>query len=343
MSKFFLTTKHQFFIHYYYILVRQRQRSTKIHRRQYEFFTAALEQNESLRYGCGDPAKLLELWTDLSDQLNAIGVGPTKSPTEWRKSFVSWKAQTRHKAAHLCNDERTLSDLEVRMLKAYGCKAPDSNENEQKPLLYRSANHYKRTEAGPANTRTLSVLERQRLRPYKHEESVNGIGDSLGCLISEIKECNPLSDDDDKYEEIELLEEMPDEQPNTSSPALSPENDPLTTTSASLAKRRRRAPTKPLPAEYHHPDPPKPHQPSQQAELTAFERAQLLAQRQSDKLRTDALNRMADKLGDLAGSVRSLIASNKEEMASLQSMVANVLEQNTELIRVTLNQPFSDQ
>lgn len=77
----------------------------------------------------------MEIWAKLTDELNAIGVGPQKTVAEWKRCFQMWKAQSRYKARLIKvhgeqtgggpASRKTLSDLEERMLSAYGREAID--------------------------------------------------------------------------------------------------------------------------------------------------------------------------------------------------------------------------
>ncbi|XP_045466389.1 myb/SANT-like DNA-binding domain-containing protein 4 [Harmonia axyridis] len=54
-----------------------------------------------------DEKKIFDnLWEDLTKQLNSIGQGPSKTSSQWRKTFIDWKCHTKKKARDLQKDKQ---------------------------------------------------------------------------------------------------------------------------------------------------------------------------------------------------------------------------------------------
>lgn len=114
------------------------KRGPRTHGGQYEIYLAHLERHNQLRTGAGDPVALSKLWKSLCDELNAYGVGATKSSSEWQATFRQWKNHTRHKAraihAHGSGtgggpaNLKMLTDLEERALSVWGREVLDGTQ-----------------------------------------------------------------------------------------------------------------------------------------------------------------------------------------------------------------------
>lgn len=72
--------------------------------------------------GTGNPDILDALWTDLSEQLNAMHVGPKRTSMEWKRAFQHYKNLTRCKEREIRKHDphsgpsRELNELEERVL-----------------------------------------------------------------------------------------------------------------------------------------------------------------------------------------------------------------------------------
>lgn len=109
------------------------RRNGRTHAGQYEIYVAYMAEHDQLRTGEGDALTLKALWADLSEELNSYGAGPKRTPVEWRRTFRSWKNQTRGKKRAIDENRsrgtgdasKTLSNLEERALSTWGRQVVD--------------------------------------------------------------------------------------------------------------------------------------------------------------------------------------------------------------------------
>lgn len=84
----------------------------KVSPEQLSILVEALSENKVLVHCKNRPSEaekeLAEnLWEDLTKKLNSIGNGPSKTPSQWKKTLIDWKCNTKKKARELKEQQKT--------------------------------------------------------------------------------------------------------------------------------------------------------------------------------------------------------------------------------------------
>lgn len=94
---------------------------------QYELYMQHVDKHPELISGAASTYELNQLWAVLAAELNTYEKGPVKSPSEWHRTFHTWKITLTFRARKFIDEGKAnqMSTLETRFLdawNAYPCK-----------------------------------------------------------------------------------------------------------------------------------------------------------------------------------------------------------------------------